>query len=38
MGLHKVGVVDLATLHEFDRMCLSPIEPLKPEKIKNKIV
>ncbi|WP_309735430.1 DNA-binding transcriptional regulator [Chamaesiphon sp. OTE_75_metabat_556] len=33
-GLHKVGVMDRVTLREFDRMCLSPVEPLEPEKIK----
>jgi putative transcriptional regulator len=33
-GLHKAGVMDRVTLREFDRMCLSPVEPLEPEKIK----
>ncbi len=33
-GLHKVGIMDRVTLREFDRMCLSPVEPLEPEKIK----
>ena len=33
-GLHKAGVMARVTLREFDRMCLSPIEPLEPEKIK----
>jgi putative transcriptional regulator len=33
-GLHKAGVMDRVTLREFDQMCLSPVEPLEPEKIK----
>jgi putative transcriptional regulator len=33
-GLYKAGVMDQVTLREFDRLCLSPIEPLEPEKIK----
>lgn len=33
-GLHKAGVMDRITLREFDRLCLPPIEPLEPEKIK----
>lgn len=34
-GLHKAGVMDQVTLREFDRLCLPPIEPLKPEEIKH---
>lgn len=33
-GLHKAGVLDQVTLREFDRLCLPPIEPLRPEQIK----
>ncbi len=33
-GLHKAGVMERVTLREFDRMCLQPVEPLEPEKIK----
>lgn len=33
-GLFKAGVMDRLTLREFDRLCLPPIEPLAPEKIK----
>lgn len=33
-GLHKAGVMDQLTLKEFDRLCLLPVEPLKPEQIK----
>jgi putative transcriptional regulator len=33
-GLHKAGVMDRITLREFDRLCLPPVTPLEPEKIK----
>lgn len=33
-GLHKAGVMDQLTLREFDRLCLPPVEPLRPEEIK----
>ena len=33
-GLHKAGVMDQATLREFDRLCLPPVEALEPEQIK----
>jgi len=33
-GLHKAGVMDQVTLREFDRLCLPPVEPLKPQQIK----
>ena len=33
-GLRKAGVMDQVTLREFDRLCLPPVEPLKPEQIK----
>jgi putative transcriptional regulator len=33
-GLHNAGVMDQVTLREFDRMCLPPVESLKPEQIK----
>lgn len=33
-GLHKADVLDQVTLHEFDRLCLPPIESLGPEQIK----
>lgn len=26
--------MDLVTLREFDRLCLPPVEPLRPDKIK----
>src|SRR6267142_1766391 len=33
-GLHKVGLVDKATMREFDALCLTPVEPLAPEEIR----
>jgi putative transcriptional regulator len=33
-GLHNAGVMNQVTLREFDRLCLSPVEPLGPEQIK----
>lgn len=33
-GLYEAGVMDKVTLREFDRLCLPPIEPLKPDEIK----
>ncbi len=33
-GLHKAGLIDQATLREFDRLCLSGVEPLEPKQIK----
>ncbi len=33
-GLHAAGVMDQLTLREFDRICLPPVEPLSPGKIK----
>lgn len=33
-GLHKAGVMDQVTLREFDRLCLPPVELLKPEQIR----
>ncbi|GKS69662.1 transcriptional regulator [Nitrosomonas sp. PY1] len=33
-GLRKAGVLDQVTMREFDQLCLQPIEPLKPEQIK----
>lgn len=33
-GLHRAGVMDQITLREFDRLCLPPVEPLKPTEIK----
>ena len=33
-GLHGVGLIDKATMREFDALCLSPVEPLAPEEIR----
>lgn len=33
-GLHKAGVVDMATMRDFDELCLTPVEPLSPEDIR----
>jgi putative transcriptional regulator len=33
-GLHKAGVMDRVTLREFDRLCLPPVESLKPDQIR----
>ena len=32
--LHKLGLVDKATMREFDALCLTPVEPLAPEEIR----
>ena len=33
-GLHAAGVMKLATLREFDRLCLPSAEPLSTSKIR----
>lgn len=33
-GLHRIGLVDKATMREFDAMCLTPVTPMAPEEIK----
>src|SRR6185437_13597329 len=33
-GLHKAGLVDKATMREFDALCLTPVEPLTPGEIR----
>src|SRR5215470_6851308 len=33
-GLHKAGLVDKATMREFDVLCLTPVKPLTPEEIR----
>jgi len=32
--LHKLGLVDKATMREFDALCLTPVEPLSPAEIR----
>lgn len=33
-GLHGAGVMDQATMREFDALCLTPVEELKPAEIR----
>lgn len=33
-GLHAAGAMEQVTLREFDRLCLPPVEPLSPGKIR----
>jgi len=33
-GLHHAGVIDKATMREFDALCLTPVTPMAPEEIK----
>ena len=33
-GLHKAGVITKRTLREFDQLCLTPVRPLAPTKIR----
>jgi putative transcriptional regulator len=33
-GLHKSGLVDKATMREFDALCLTPVSPLTPKEIR----
>jgi len=33
-GLHTAGLIDKATMREFDAMCLAPVEPLSPDEIR----
>ena len=32
--LHNAGAMDKLTLRKFDRMCLTPVRPMKPEDIR----
>jgi putative transcriptional regulator len=34
VDLCEAGVMDRLTMRKFDRLCLPPIEPLEPEKIR----
>jgi len=34
-GLYDAGLVDAITMHEFNAMCLTPIERLSPREIKS---
>ena len=33
--LHDAGVMDKRTMRKFDRMCLTPVCPMKPEDIRD---
>ncbi len=33
-GLHKAGVMDTKTMHEFDALCLTPVKNLSATQIK----
>lgn len=33
-GLHKAGIMDKQTMREFDEMCLTPIQPLSSDDIR----
>jgi putative transcriptional regulator len=33
-GLHAAGVMDKRTMRDFDEMCLTPMQPLKPAEIR----
>jgi putative transcriptional regulator len=32
--LHDAGVMDKRTMHQFDRLCLTPVHPLTAEQIR----
>lgn len=34
LGLHDAGVIDKRTMKAFDEMCLTPVEDLTPEQIR----
>jgi putative transcriptional regulator len=34
VGLHRAGVIDKATMREFDAMCLTPVTDMAPEEIR----
>src|SRR5438309_11941957 len=33
-GLHSAGVMNKRTMREFDELCLTPVQPLKPKEIR----
>lgn len=33
-GLHAAGVMDKRTMREFNELCLTPVQPLKPKEIR----
>ena len=35
--LHDAGAMDIRTLRKFDKMCLTPVQPMTPEDIRRDI-
>ena len=33
-AMHDIGAIDKQTMREFDEVCLTPVQPLEPEEIK----
>ena len=33
-GLHKTGTMNKKTMREFDALCLTPVQPMTPKKIR----
>ena len=33
-GLHRAGLLDTATMREFDALCLTPVQALSPQEIR----
>lgn len=33
-GLHGAGLLDKATMREFDALCLTPVRPMAPDEIR----
>jgi putative transcriptional regulator len=33
-GLYEVGAIDKVTMRKYDQLCLTPVEPLETEQIK----
>jgi putative transcriptional regulator len=33
-GLHRAGLIDQATMRDFDALCLTTVEPLSPAEIR----
>lgn len=34
LDLHDAGVMDKKTMRKFDELCLTPVEPMSPEQIR----
>ncbi len=34
LGLHRIGLVDQATMRDFDSLCLTTVERLSPDEIR----